>query len=112
MEGTKEMEGTQKRMHHSIDNTDNSTIQTEGGTRKNEFIHKTFQKIIKYLQREENQKWFQVFLLDPVINHILDRIFPYIVVLCVLFVLLTIMVGVTFAFVFTQFSKSVLSTHI
>jgi hypothetical protein len=96
-----------------MDDNDNATIQTEStASKKNEFVHKTFQKIIKYLQRDENQKWFQVFILDPIINHILDRIFPYIVVLCVLFVLLTIMIAVTFGLVFTRFSQSVLSPSI
>lgn len=96
-----------------MEENDNATVQTEGTVgKKNEFVHKTFQKIIKYLQRDENQKWFQVFILDPIINHILDRIFPYIVVLCVLFVLLTIMIGVTFGLVFTRFSQSVLSPTI
>ena len=53
-------------------------------------------------QTEENKKMIQVFLVDPILNHILERIFPYVLILCVLFVVLTIMISLTLMIVFTR----------
>jgi hypothetical protein len=44
----------------------------------------------------------QVFLVDPILNHVLERLFPYVLILCVLFVLLTIMITITLLIVFTR----------
>jgi len=60
------------------------------------------QKIIKSIQTDENKKMVQVFLVDPILNHILERLFPYVLILCVLFVILTIMISMTLLIVFTR----------
>ena len=44
----------------------------------------------------------QVFLVDPILNHVLERLFPYVLILCVLFVILTIMISLTLLLVFTR----------
>ena len=48
-----------------------------------------------------------VFLVDPILNHILERIFPYVLILCVLFVVLTIMISLTLVLVFTRVPSAV-----
>lgn len=69
---------------------------------KHAWFHKWVQKLSQILQTEENKKMMQVFLIDPILNHILDRIFPYVLILCVLFVVLTIMISLTLLIVFTR----------
>jgi hypothetical protein len=69
---------------------------------KHAWFHKWIQKLSQILQTEENKKMMQVFLIDPILNHILDRIFPYVLILCVLFVVLTIMISLTLLIVFTR----------
>jgi len=70
--------------------------------KKKEWIHAWVQKIIHSVQTDENKKMVQVFLVDPILNHILERLFPYVLILCVLFVILTIMISMTLLFFFTS----------
>jgi len=70
--------------------------------KKKEWVHAWVQKIIKSIQTDENKKMVQVFLVDPILNHILERLFPYVLILCVLFVILTIMISMTLLIVFTR----------
>jgi hypothetical protein len=72
------------------------------GSPKKEWIHTWIQKIIKAIQTDENKKMMQVFLVDPILNHVLERLFPYVLILCVLFVLLTTMIAITLLIVFTR----------
>lgn len=69
---------------------------------KKEWIHAWIQKIIQSVQTDENKKMVQVFLVDPILNHILERLFPYVLILCVLFVILTIMISMILLIVFTR----------
>lgn len=73
-----------------------------GSSNKQEFLQKWIQKLAQTIQTDENKKLLQVYFVDPLINHILERIFPYIVIMCVLFVVLTIMITLTLLLVFTR----------
>jgi hypothetical protein len=44
----------------------------------------------------------QVFLVDPVIQYVIGRIFPYIVIISVLLVILTAMVSATLLLLFIK----------
>jgi len=55
-----------------------------------------------YLQKEETLKQLHHYVVDPVLNHILERVFPYIVLTCVLFGLLLIFAMCTFVVVLLQ----------
>jgi hypothetical protein len=81
------------------DSASTSTIET---TNKKDWLQKWIHKISQTIQTDENKKMMQVFLIDPLLNHVLDRIFPYILIMCVLFVLLTIMITLTLLLVFTR----------
>jgi uncharacterized membrane protein len=70
--------------------------------KKKEWVHTWIQKIIQSIQTDENKKMVQVFIVDPILNHILERLFPYVLILCVLFVILTIMISMTLLIVFTR----------
>jgi hypothetical protein len=77
---------------------------------KKEWIHTWIQKLIQTVQTDENKKMVHVYLIDPILNHILERLFPYVLILCVLFVILTIMISVTLLIVFTRI-PTVFSAH-
>jgi hypothetical protein len=82
---------------------DTASVSTaDSTTLKKDWIGKWIQKLSKIIQTEENKKMMHVFLLDPILNHVLERLFPYVLILCVLFVLLTIMITVTLLLVFTR----------
>lgn len=54
----------------------------------------------------------QVFLIDPILNHVLERLFPYVLILCVLFVILTIMISLTLLLVFTRLPTAIAATEL
>ena len=85
-------------------NSDTTSVTSSSSLqpKKKEWLHKWIQKISQTIQTDENKKMLQVFIIDPVLNHIFERLFPYIVIMCVLFVLLTIMIALILLLVFTR----------
>ena len=69
-----------------------------GKTVANQFLEKT----IQFLQSEETLQKIRFYVIDPVLNHILERIFPYIILSCVLFGLLLIIAISTFVLALFQ----------
>lgn len=60
------------------------------------------EKSILFLNRDETRKKLQLYLIDPLLNHVMERIFPYIILTCVLFALLLIVVMLTFGMLVIQ----------
>ncbi len=54
------------------------------------------EKSIHILNREDTRKKLQIYLIDPLLNHVMERVFPYIILICVLFALLLIVAMMTF----------------
>jgi len=77
-------------------------LRTRVSPVKKEWLQEFLQKTLQQFQTDENKKWFQLVVLDPILNHILERMFPYIVILTVLFVLLTVMITLTLILVFIR----------
>ena len=77
-------------------------LRTRVSPVKKEWLQVFLQKTLQQFQTDENKKWFQLVVLDPILNHILERMFPYIVILTVLFVLLTVMITLTLILVFIR----------
>ena len=65
------------------------------------------QKIFRYINRDETRKQIQVFLLDPMLNHLMERVFPYIVLTCVFFAILLLLVVSTLVIILFQLRKDV-----
>lgn len=78
-----------------------SVFSAESG-KKRDIVQRILEKATTYMQKEENKRWFQIFVLDPVLTHIMDRIFPYIVIMCIIFIVLIILIMLTFYIVFTK----------
>jgi hypothetical protein len=64
------------------------------------------QKVFRYINRDETRKQIQVFLLDPMLNHLMERVFPYIVLTCVFFAVLLLLVVSTLVIILFQLRKS------
>lgn len=65
------------------------------------------QKIFQYINRDETRKQIQVFLLDPMINHIMERVLPYILLFSVFFVILLLLVALTLGIIVFQLRKDI-----
>lgn len=88
-------------------NDDKASVTSAGSlSTKKDWLQRWIHKLTQTIQTDENKKMIQVYLIDPLINHIMDRIFPYIVIMCVLFVILTIMIGGTLLLVFTRLGST------
>jgi len=62
-------------------------------------IEKMVEKAIIYLGKDDNKKRIQMFVLDPLLNHVIDRLFPYFILLAALFGILVILIIITFSVV-------------
>ena len=80
--------------------------------KKQDLVQRWIEKLIKMVQTEENKKMVQVFLVYPILNHVLERLFPYVLILCVLFVVLTIMISLTLLLVFTRLPTAIAATQV
>jgi len=86
----------------SLQGSDSASTSTTSEVPKKDWVRKWIQKMSQMIQTDENKKMIHIFLVDPILNHILERIFPYVLILCVLFVILTIMITLTLLLVFTR----------
>jgi hypothetical protein len=67
-------------------------------------IKSTFmKKMIHYIGREEMKNQIKYEIIDPLLNHIMKRVFPYIILTCVLFILLLFAVLLTLGIIIFQF---------
>jgi hypothetical protein len=69
---------------------------------KPSLMEQLMEKSIMLLNRDETRKRLQIYLIDPLLNHIMERVFPYIVLTCVLFTLLLIVAMLTFGMLVIQ----------
>lgn len=65
-----------------------------------------FNKFIKYIARDEIRSKVQNDVLDPLLNHIMKRVFPYIILTCVFFILLLLVVLLTLGIIVFQMQKT------
>ena len=66
-------------------------------------VNTILDKAIQFFQEQRNREKIQVHCIDPLIRHILDRLFPYIILTCILFSMILLMSCVSAALVFMQF---------
>ena len=59
-------------------------------SKKPDMVQKFIQKAFVMLNNDESRKHIQVYLIDPLLNHVLERIFPYIILTTVLFIILIV----------------------
>lgn len=64
-------------------------------------------KLIRYMTREDMKRQFSVYVVDPLLNHVMERVFPYIILTLVLFILLLIVVMLILGIIIFQLRKGV-----
>lgn len=70
------------------------------------FQNKLWQKLFLFINRDETRKQIQMFLVDPLLNHVMERIFPYILLSCVFLVILLLLVMLTLGIVLFHFRNA------
>ncbi len=65
------------------------------------------QKLIAYVGRNEIRQQVQQELIDPLLTHVMRKVFPYIILICVLFVLLLLVVLLTLGIIVFQLRGSI-----
>ncbi len=75
---------------------------TEIQTRLPQWANVFLQKAIDYVRQDEIRTQIQGLIIDPLLNHVMNRVFPYIILTCVLFVLLLIVILVTLGIIVMQ----------
>ena len=63
---------------------------------------KILYKFISYVETDNIQTILHKKLLNPILNHILKRVFPYIILICIMFVLLLLSVLITLGVILFQ----------
>ncbi len=74
---------------------------------KASWMEQLMEKSIHMLNRDDTRKKLQLYLIDPLLNHIMERVFPYIVLTCALFTLLLIVAMLTFGMLIVQTRSSI-----
>jgi len=58
---------------------------------KNSFTEEIIDIIIKEISKDETKKKLNTYLIEPSFTYLFDRMYPYIILTCVIFVLLLLM---------------------
>ena len=70
---------------------------------KNSWSDSMTQKMTSFFEKEHIQTAIRNRVLDPVMNHILKRVFPYIVLISIMFILLLVSVLITLGVIVFKF---------
>jgi hypothetical protein len=69
------------------------------------WIRKWVETLAHTIQQKETKEWLQMLVLDPFLSYIIDRIFPYFLLLIVLFALLLVFVIITCILIIYRFQS-------
>jgi hypothetical protein len=58
---------------------------------KNNFTEEIIDIVIKEISKDETKKKLNTYLIEPSFTYLFDRMYPYIILTCVIFVLLLLM---------------------
>jgi len=68
--------------------------------KKKELLQKMVHNVFLLLNNNESREYIQIYLIDPLLNHVLERIFPYIIITTILFIILILATIITCIFIF------------
>ncbi len=74
---------------------------------KNAWLQKTIENLAVSFKSEETRQWLQVFIVDPVLSYVMERIFPYLIVTITVIVSMILLTVSTFLIVFYRTGPSV-----
>ena len=70
------------------------------------------QKMTAFFEKEHIQAAIRNKVLDPIMNHILKRVFPYIILICIMFILLLVSVLLTLGVIIFKIHRAIPATII
>jgi hypothetical protein len=76
------------------------------------WIEKTIEKTVMTLQNDVIKKKIQILILDPFMSYIIERLFPYVLLLVVCFAIMILLSVATMATVLYKVSVSSVSQNI
>ena len=65
-------------------------------------VYTILDRSLQFFQEAKNRERIQTYCIDPLIRHVLDRLFPYIILTCILFSLILLMSLTTVSLLFFQ----------
>jgi|UniRef100_A0A6C0K688 hypothetical protein len=65
-------------------------------------VYSILDRVIQFFQEKNNRERVQTQCLDPMIRYILDKLFPYIILVCILFSLILLMSVVSIYLLLSQ----------
>ncbi len=65
------------------------------------------EKLLVQLKTDETREWLQVYVADPVVNYVANRVFPYIIITGIIFGAMFIFIILTFSLVLFRTIKPV-----
>jgi hypothetical protein len=71
-------------------------------------VHAILDRALQFFQEPANRERIQNQCIDPLLRHILDRVFPYIILTCILFSLILLMSLTSVGLLVFQLRHSVL----
>lgn len=74
------------------------------------WLRSWIEKVLIQLKTDETRDWLQVYIADPVINYIADRLFPYLIITGILFAAMLIFIILTFSLLLMRTSPPHFST--
>ena len=72
-------------------------------------VYSILDRVVQFFQEETNRKRIQIHCIDPLLRHILDRMFPYIILTCILFSLILLMSLTTVSLLVFQMRQPIAS---
>ena len=68
-----------------------SKAQPVKGSQPGTMVYSILDRTVQFFQEERNRQRIQQNCIDPMLRYILDRMFPYIILTCILFSLILLM---------------------
>jgi hypothetical protein len=68
------------------------------------------QRVIQYIGKEEIRQKLNDDVIDPLLDHVMKRVFPYIILTCVLFILLLLVVLLTLGIIIFHLRNPIVAT--
>lgn len=72
-------------------------------------VHTILDKALQFIQEPKNRERIQKQCIDPLIHHVLDRMFPYIILTCILFSLILLMSLTSVGLLIFQMRQSIIT---
>ena len=90
----------------------NSIQDTNDSKKINDPITTFFKKCLISLNNDEMRKYIQIYMIEPLLNNILERIFPYIIITCILFIILILSIVIICIYVYYYITPDIRKSYI